>query len=254
MQAAHPLDVRLMNVTATVLYVLVAATFLWALGAWLSRLPMFSISSVRIENELQRTNAATLRANVAARMSGNFFTLDLDQAQRAFETVPWVRRAHVRRVWPDRLSVTLEEHRPAAFWGDNKLVNTYGEVFEANLGAVEDEDLPNLFGPEESSRQVLALYQPLADRLARVHNRIERLTLTERGSWRVDLDGGAEIELGRGGPQDVLARVDRFVGTWSQVTAEYPGPLQYADLRHRDGYAVRIRGVSVTAPKDAKRN
>ena len=50
----------------------------------------------------------------------------------------------MRRVWPNRIAVHLEEHHPAAFWGDDKLVNTEGEVFEANLGDVEDDNLPTL--------------------------------------------------------------------------------------------------------------
>jgi len=29
-----------------------------------------------------------------------------------------------------------------------------------------------------------------------------------------------------------------------QVTSRYQRPLEYADLRHTDGYAVRLKGVS----------
>ena len=33
------------------------------------------------------------------RLSGNFFSVDLQAGRKAFESVPWVRRAVVRRVW-----------------------------------------------------------------------------------------------------------------------------------------------------------
>ena len=33
-------------------------------------------------------------------LKGNFFTLDLRQGRAAFQRVPWVQRAVVRRVWP----------------------------------------------------------------------------------------------------------------------------------------------------------
>jgi cell division protein FtsQ len=62
----------------------------------------------------------------------------------------------------------------------------------------------------------------------------------------VQLDTGAVIELGRGSPDEVLARCERFVSTVGQLTARYQRPVQSADLRHRDGYAVRLRGVSTT--------
>ena len=160
--------------------------------------------------------------------------------------MPWVRQAVVRRIWPDRLAVELEEHRAAALWGDDRLVNTYGEVFEANLGDVEDDALVTLRGPEGSARTMLALYLRLAPLFEALDARIDRLLLSGRGSWRVELDSGADVELGRGNADEVLARTERFVRTVGQVTQQYQRPLEYADLRHGEAYAVRLRGISTT--------
>ncbi len=41
----------------------------------------------------------------------------------------------MRRVWPDRLDVTLEEHVPLARWGKDALVNTHGERFAGRSDA-----------------------------------------------------------------------------------------------------------------------
>jgi cell division protein FtsQ len=65
----------------------------------------------------------------------------------------------------------------------------------------------------------------------------------------VELDNDAAVELGRGTVQDVTARAERFVRTLNQVTSRYgrtPEALVSADLRHADGYAVRLRGVGTT--------
>lgn len=253
-EAATPLDIRLMNATAAVLYTVAALAFVWLAVSWVTRWPAFAIRAVRIDGDVARNSVTTIRANAAPKLAGNFFTIDLEVTQQAFQSVPWVRRAWVQRVWPDRLAVRLEEHRPAAYWGDHKLVNTFGEVFEANLGDVEDEDLPTLRGPEGSAAQVLKLYAPLNDLVARLDTRIDRLTLSARGSWHAELDSGAELELGRGEPDEVVARAERFIATWSQVTARYPGPLEYADLRHHNGYAVRIKGITTTVPESRKSN
>ena len=208
---------------------------------------MFSIQSVRIDGEVARNSATTIRANAMPKLSGSFFTLDVKQAKAAFESVPWVRRAVVSRVWPNRLAVRLEEHRALAQWGDDRLVNLQGEVFDANLGDVEDDALPVFVGPDGSSAQMLAMHAKLAPLLAdALQARIATLGLSGRGSWRVALDSGAEIELGRGSEDEVLARTERFVRTLAQVTAQYQRPLLTADLRHRDGYAVRLRGISTT--------
>ena len=81
------------------------------------RQPMFLLGAIRIQGELTHNNAATLRANVAPRLEGNFLTVDLQAARAVFETVPWVRRAVVRREFPNRLKVVLYEHKAVALWG-----------------------------------------------------------------------------------------------------------------------------------------
>lgn len=245
-----PFDVRLMNMTALVLFVACAVLLVAALGWWALRHPLFAIGGITVEGDVAHNNVATLRANVAPRLAGNFFTVDLQQARAAFEAVPWVRRATVRRQFPNRLRVQLEEHRAEALWGvdsESRLVNSFGEVFEANAGDVDD--LPRLVGPDGASLQVLALYrslQPLFEPLDLV---VEQLTLSGRGGWSLQLDSGAVVELGGGTQEEVLARSQRFARTLTQVTSRYgrrPEALVTADLRHADGYAVKLRGVATT--------
>ena len=253
MAAAKPLpaDVRLMNAVANLVFVLAGIALVAAALLALARLPQFGLKAIRIDGELARSSVATIRANAAPRLSGNFWSLDLQTARAAFESVPWVRQAVVRRVWPNRLAVTLEEHQAAALWsgddGNDRLVNSHGEVFEANVGDVEDDALPRFAGPDGSSAQMLSLYRRLAPAFEPV-GAIESLRLSRRGSWRAELATGAVIELGRGTEDEVLARTERFVRTLPQVDARFARPLEYADLRHVDGYAVRLKGITTTPP------
>ena len=122
-----------------------------ALEGWscAPRLPLFAIRGVVVSGDVSHYNAITLRANVIPRLEGTFFTVDLDQARAVFESMPWVRRASVSRDFPNRLRVRLQEHQAVAYWGDDgdpRLVNSYGEVFEANPGELERENLPRLQG------------------------------------------------------------------------------------------------------------
>ncbi len=259
---ALPVDVRLMNAVAGLLFLIGTAALLAALGAWLQRAPLFTLRSITLEGELERSNLATLRANALPRLAGNFFSFDLERGRAAFEAVPWVRQVVVRRVWPNRLAVTLEEHRAAALWqeagGNHRLVNDRGEVFEANLGDVEDENLITLAGPEGSSMAMLALQRRLADTLAPLDARIDSLKLSSRGSWRAELGSGAGLELGRGNEDEVISRAARFVRTFEQATQRFAAAdgsartLLAADLRYPDGYALRLRGVSTTPLAAAK--
>jgi len=247
-----PADVRLMNATASLLYALGAAALLALLLAWAVRQPVFTLRSMRIDGEVTRNSVATIRANAAPRLVGNFFTLDLGAARRAFEAVPWVRQAVVQRIWPNRLAVRLEEHHAAALWatdtGSDKLVNSFGEVFEANPGDVEDDALPTLRGPEGTSARLLTLLQRLQPVVAGLDARIDTLSISGRGSLRAELDNGADIQIGRGSDDETVERVRRFVATVPQVIATHQRPLVYADLRHNEAYAVRLKGISTTLP------
>ncbi|MDB5818641.1 MAG: cell division protein FtsQ [Rhizobacter sp.] len=246
-----PTDVRLMTATANALFVLAALAFAGLALSWLVRLPMFSIRGVEVDGDVGRNSVATIRSYAVSRLAGNFFTMNLAKSREAFESVPWVRRAVVSRVWPNRIAVHLEEHKPVALWGDDKLVNAQGEVFEANLGDVEDDNLPQLDGPDDSARQMLELYATLVQPFETIEAHVDTLTLSARGTWRADLDTGAAVELGRGTPTEVLARTQRFIGTLGQVTSRYQRPFQFADLRHNDGYAVRLKGVTTSTATGA---
>lgn len=248
--APLPVDVRLMNTTALVLVLAFAAFGMVTAGKWLARLPQFDIRAITVTGDVSHNNAVTLRANVAPRLSGTFFSVDLARVRAAFEAVPWVRHAVVRRDFPNRLRVDLQEHQAVAYWGSDgelRLINSFGEVFDANVGEVEQDMLPRLNGPEGQSADVLAMYRALRPLFEHMDIPVDQLELSQGGSWRVRLDTGGIVELGRGAVHEIVARTERFLQTLTQVTARYgrrANAVESADLRHENGYAIRLRGVS----------
>ncbi len=54
------------------------------------------------------------------------------------------------------------------------------------------------------------------------------------------------MQLGRGSEDELVARSERFLRTLGQVTDRFQRDLEHADLRHADGYAVRLRGITTT--------
>jgi cell division protein FtsQ len=248
---ALPMDVRLMNIAALMLGALACVVAVGLAVRWALAHPVFSVSRIVVEGDTTHHNAITLKANVGARISGNFFTLDLSQARAVFEAVPWVRRATVRREFPNRLRVNLEEHRSAGFWGlesESRMVNSVGEIFEANAGDAETEELPRLVGAEGQSANVLGMYRQLSKLVQPLELVIEQLELSGRGAWRMQLDSGTDMELGRGSPDEVQGRLQKFLSTHKQILASYQRSgfdrIESVDLRNGEGYAIRLRGVS----------
>ncbi|MDT8989795.1 cell division protein FtsQ/DivIB [Curvibacter sp. APW13] len=254
-----PFDIRLMNWTASVLFLVFVALALQAAAGWVVRLPVFAIRGITVVGDVSHNNPLTLRANVVPQIRGTFFTADLGQVRRAFEAVPWVRHAVVHRVFPNRLLVKLQEHQAFAYWGadsEAKLLNVQGEVFEANVGEVDQESLPRLFGPEAQSAEVLGMFKALQEVFAPLDLAVDQLEVTKSGGWHARLDSGGVLELGRGEHGEVLERTQRFVKTITQVSGRYgrwPAAVEAADLRHDNAYAIRLRGVSTVALEAPKK-
>ena len=254
-----PLDVRLMNALSYLLLAVAAALFVGAAFGWLARLPMFAIKGVTVTGDVAHYNAITLQANVVPRLQGTFFTLDVNAARKVFETMPWVRRAVVQREFPNRLKVRLQEHEALAYWGvegDARLVNRHGEVFEANVGELDRENLPRLNGPQGQSVAVLGMLHTLEPLFEPLDMGIDVVELSPLGSWHIELDSGTDMELGGGSTTEVVQRLQTFLRTVTQVTARYqrkPEQLASVDLRHRDGYAIRLTGVETMVSDKLKK-
>ena len=122
-----PADVRFMNGMSMAFGLLFVLMALLLLMSWLFRQSIFNLNAITVQGDVTHNNAVTLRANVAPRLAGNFFTVNLAQTRAVFESVPWVRNAVVQRQFPDRLKVLLQEHQAVAYWGPEG--DTTGQQF-----------------------------------------------------------------------------------------------------------------------------
>lgn len=248
-------NTQLLNRLSRALWVL--TVLLLAAGglAWVGTRTVFALHTVEVkaadEGALRHVNALSIRANVNGKFSGNFFSVDLGAVRDAFESVPWVRRASVRRVWPSGLEVVLEEHEALGTWGpleSAKLVNTYGEIFVANVAEAEEDGMLMAFqGPENSAADVLAKMETIGQWFRPLQLAPREVWLSDRYAWRAKLSNGMQVELGREqNEQDRAAmdgRVRRFVAAWPQVVAKWGKQIEYADLRYPNGFAIRAAGM-----------
>ncbi len=243
-------DVRILNAISSLLLALAAFAVLAAGVWWLAQRPMFTLKTIRIEGSaetpLRRVNALTVRSTALPRIRGNFFTADLDAVRAAFESVPWVRKATVRREWPNTLLVAIEEHQPLGTWGeDGRLVSVKGDVFTANLDeAEEDGELPEFAGPEGSAPEVVARYGEFRDWFAPLELEPEAVQLSGRYAWKLRLDNGVTVELGREQtPSTLHERVARLVSVYPQLVARLQDRIESVDMRYPNGMALKASGL-----------
>lgn len=249
-----PLDVRLMHGAAAALALLALGLLMVAALLWAAARPGFVINQILVSGDTQHQNEVALRTQLAGKISGSYLGVNLHAVRAAFETLPWVRSASVRREFPNRVRVSLSEHQVAALWGadnDSRLVNQFGEIFEASASDAELDGLPRLLGPTEQAPELLSTWRALSQSLATLNDPIAQLKLSDSGAWSAELTSGAQLKLGRGSQQDLQQRARQFAQTLPTVAARHQlkaRDLEAADLRHPQGYALRLRGLTTLTP------
>lgn len=210
------------------------------------RLPIFPLREVRLVEQPMRVERAALEAVVRKEMRGTFFTIDLARARKGFEALPWVRKADVRRQWPDRLEVHLEEHVPLARWGTLGLVNLQGEVFDASY----EGKLPVFNGPAESSKEMAIQYAYFRKSLEPLGQVPVQVNVSARRAWSIRIESGMTLELGR---SDLENRLARFVQNYERASQVLGRRVDYVDLRYTNGFAVRVPELARVEAKEKRR-
>lgn len=204
--------------------------------------PLFPVRRIAVEGNLTHITREQLQYVVKNELKGTFFTLNLDKTRRAFEKLPWVRRVEVRRYWPDRLEVNIEEHQAVARWGAAALLNSHGERFDA----ATSEPLPTLEGPEGTEKLLVDGYRQFRQALLPLGKQPTHVWLSDRRAWRLELDRQLTVEIGR---DEGVDRLQRFVTAYPNSLARLDQSFEYVDLRYPNGFAVRMPGFN---PSDNK--
>lgn len=244
---------RMLNLVANALFGVAAFVVLCIVIIAIVNSRLFPLRTVSVQGNVHHVDAAAINRALAGHVRGNFFGVDLAQVRMAMAEIPWVRRVIVRRHWPDRLVMTIEEHEPLARWGDGRLVNTYGELFAGRSVA----PLPQFLGPGDSAAGVTARYREFNQRLAPLDVRIARIELSARHAWELELTGADDarltLTLGRDQARmGVSERLQRFVDMYEQTLAQIDRRSGHVDLRYPNGFALRVPGLDRLDAKNRK--
>ncbi|MEL1265953.1 cell division protein FtsQ/DivIB [Pseudoxanthomonas putridarboris] len=212
---------------------LVAMPVVAVVNGWIGA-ERWPLTKLRVQGEFQRVDAAQLRDVVLPHAQRGYFAVRLGDAQDAVEKLPWVERAEVRKRWPDVMEIRIVEHKPFARWGQDRLLSEHGRLFPMPK-ELRELKLPQLGGPDSQVREVTALYNESRQLFAPLGLEVHTLLMDRRGSWSLRLGNGTEVIVGR---TDARPRLDRFARMLPQLLANQAQPLQCADLRYTNGFAL----------------
>jgi cell division protein FtsQ len=245
------MSTRLMLLAARLLAIVAALVLLAGVVNWVLHRPWFDLRRIELRGDLAHVSAASVRPAIAGRITGNFFTARLDDVRHAFESVPWVAAASVRRVWPDKLVVAIREHRALGLWSDGRLLSDTGSLFVANLAEAEIYGpLAQFDGPEAMAGEAVRRYYEIAARLAPLSLVVARVEISDRASWSVVTESGQRFELGRDEPAGRLSeRLVLLATAYPRVVAQLGGPPKRIDLRYSNGLAAAAGKTPGHAPR-----
>ncbi len=213
------------------LLILAMTAAVWQFGYWEPRL--LPIRVIEVQGELHHHSSRLLEQTLGERLQGGILTADLAGLKSAAEDLPWVGRASLRRVWPDRLEVQVEEHRPIARWNADGLITAEGVVFRPQAGTMP-AGLPLLEGDDRRAPDVAGQYLKWRDELMLAGHLIQTLSVDPRGDWRIELVTGTKLRLGTDAVEE---RLGRFIASAQQLEAA--GQPLVVDLRYSNGFAVK---------------
>lgn len=210
--------------------------------AWLNNPENMRISQIDIQGSLQYVKDTELRKVVEKYTQTNLYLLDDNALEADLELQPWVRSVSLSKIWPSRLIVEVEEQKPIAFWGTNRLMNQYGELFEADLPAKRGI-FPLLYSPDDKGREMGERYLKVRDWLSGLPLEVAELTEDESNAWRLKIKNGPELLVGN---DDQERRIQRFKVGYRQELANKFSNIRRIDLRYTNGFAVEWKQPQVS--------
>lgn len=208
----------------------------------------FPIRSVVVEGVYQFADKGEMRERVMSQASKGFFNLDIDNIQRNVEELPWVKNAYVRRVWPESITVHVEEHNPVARWGDKSLLTDNFKLFTPPQlsGSIDSglnelvEELPVLYSPERRHVALLKLLNETKAKLDAVEAPLEGMVEDERRSLTLYLKNDVKVVIGH---REVQKRITRFTDIFRSYIAPVYDDIAKVDLRYTNGFTMSRKGT-----------
>lgn len=184
-----------------------------------------------------RVREDKVREMLGVRPGDYLFDMDIRNAQERIQSLSWVETAIVRRLWPNRIVVHINERRPYALWQHNqqiRVVDNYGvEILTAD--ARDFADLPFVvgLGAAENAQTIWDILQTNPDILART----QAAVFVGQRRWDIVLENGMRILL----PEQNLATALQRFDTYNREHG-----LLMLDVQRID---MRIKGRLILQPK-----
>ncbi|PCH85244.1 MAG: hypothetical protein COB26_01805 [Piscirickettsiaceae bacterium] len=212
----------------------VLCALLWSLSSWMSNRNTLPIKFVRIEGQLTHVSKDSITSSISNLVESGYFAVNTQQIIAKLETLEWIKKVKVSRVWPDTISLSITEQKARAYWNKVHILNEDGMVIKPELvGMVES--LPQLAGEDSKSVEVYLSFKRVNASLKEFEQSVVALSKSAHGSWSAMTKGGVSIAIGSGEPIEKIVSGIRLL---SSVNMNVLGRIKQIDMRYPNGVSV----------------
>ncbi|MCX8642122.1 MULTISPECIES: FtsQ-type POTRA domain-containing protein [unclassified Gilliamella] len=242
-----------------IMIILISTWIVQSIKEWMDDPEQMVLSQLTLSGEHTYTTENDLReAILGLGLPNTYIGQDVDDIQQEVMRFPWVKHASVRKQWPDRLIVHVEEYKPAFYWNDLFLLDENGVVFSVPLDRINDLKLPRLYGPEGKAKSVLETYYKLDNLSKKLANnqlalKIDAAISDERNAWQLMVKQciagicveDQEIKLVLGS-ENIEERYQLFMKLFPEIQSRIPTNerITVADLRYENGISVQREKIA----------
>jgi cell division protein FtsQ len=216
------------------IFLLILSLCVW-LDLTLQEPNVFPIQRVLIEGDYPHIDKTNLETMLTPLMKAGFFSVDVQAIQDQVAQLPWVAGAKIRRIWPDKIVMTLNEHQAVANWDNEGLLDDEGNLFHPDPKTFPD-NVPIFTGPKGTHKKMMLALKNFNTILAHLHLSVKAMRLSPSLSYTLELNNQLVLIVGQ---HDEEKRLQRFVDAYDQVNQTEGGKtIAYADLRYVNGFAL----------------
>ena len=155
----------------------------------------FKVKDIKIVGT-KKTNPYELKQILSSNLN-NLITFDKDNAKSLLEEMGWVKRANIKKIYPNTISISIIESDPFAIFYNNQdifLIDIDGEIISPNPDINKYESLLTVRG-EKAEVKLSEIIKEININFPEVRNKVNGLEFVDKRRWNLFLSNDLLIKL-----------------------------------------------------------
>tara|TARA_B100001093_G_scaffold31966_1_gene27627 strand:- start:222 stop:917 length:696 start_codon:yes stop_codon:yes gene_type:complete len=164
----------------------------------------------------------------------SFFNINMDYLKNSIEKVDWVRNANIRRSYPNKVIIFIEEYKPVAVWNNDFYISENGNIFSANK---IEKKLPKLSSFANRNIIIFEYFSLISDGILnnKINEKIYQIKEDEIRSLTVSFASNIAVKFGS---QNIKERIDIFLKVYKTLNSSDLKKIRYIDMRYSNGFSI----------------